>query len=73
MKSQFVVNIRSAVIFREVTSAILKNIVGPGKRIGDWSVGKEYISGGRLNMKMPSNQYRDPHVKDKMVSRPSYL
>ena len=30
-------------------------------------------SGGRLNIKMSSFQYRDPHVKDKTVSRPSYL
>ena len=29
-------------------------------------------SGGRLNIKM-SFQYRDPHVKDKTVSWPSYL
>ena len=29
--------------------------------------------GGRLNIKMSSYQYRDPHVKDKRVSRPSYL
>ena len=29
--------------------------------------------GGRLNIKMSSYQYRDPHVKDKTVSRPSYL
>ena len=28
--------------------------------------------GGRLNVTMPSYQYRDPHVKDKTVSRPSY-
>ena len=28
---------------------------------------------GRLNIKMSSYQYRDPHVKDKTVSRPSYL
>ena len=28
--------------------------------------------GGRLNIKM-SYQYRDPHVQDKTVSRPSYL
>ena len=27
----------------------------------------------RLNMKMSSYQYRDPHVIDKTVSRPSYL
>ena len=26
----------------------------------------------RLSIKMSSNQYRDPHVKDKTVSRPSY-
>ena len=26
-----------------------------------------------LNIKMSSYQYRDPHVKNKMVSRPSYL
>ena len=25
--------------------------------------------GGRLNIKMPSYQYRDSHVKDKMVSQ----
>ena len=29
-------------------------------------------TGGRLKIKM-SYQYRDPHVKDKTVSRPSYL
>ena len=29
--------------------------------------------GGRLNIKMLSYQYRDPHVKDKTVSPPSYL
>ena len=29
--------------------------------------------GGRLNIKISSCQYRDPHVKDKTVSRPSYL
>ena len=28
--------------------------------------------GGRLNKKMTSYQYRNPHVKDK-VSRPPYL
>ena len=27
----------------------------------------------RLNMKMSSYQYKDPHVKDKRVSRPYYL
>ena len=31
------------------------------------------IHGGRLNIKMWSYQYRDPHVKDKTVSRQSYL
>ena len=31
------------------------------------------ISGGRLNIKMSSYLYMDPHVKDKMVLRPSYL
>ena len=30
-------------------------------------------SGGRLNIKMSFYQYRDPHVKDKTVSLPSYL
>ena len=30
-------------------------------------------TGGRLNIKMSSYQYRDHHVKDKTVSRPSYL
>ena len=29
-------------------------------------------AGGRLNIKMLSYQCRDPHVKDKTVSRPSY-
>ena len=29
--------------------------------------------GGRLNIKMSSYQYRDPHVKGKTVWRPSYL
>ena len=28
-------------------------------------------AGGRLNIKMSSYQYRDQHVKDKTVSRPS--
>ena len=28
---------------------------------------------GRLNVKMPSYQYTDPHVKDKTVSRKSHL
>ena len=30
-------------------------------------------SGGRLNIKMSSYKYRDPHVKDKTVLQPSYL
>ena len=30
-------------------------------------------SGGRLSVKMSSYQYREPHVKDKMAPRPSYL
>ena len=29
--------------------------------------------GAHLNIKMLSYQYRDPHVKDKTVSQPSYL
>ena len=29
--------------------------------------------GGRLNIRTWSCQYRDPHIKDKTVSRPSYL
>ena len=28
---------------------------------------------GCLSIKMPSDQYRDPHFKDKMVSWSSYL
>ena len=28
---------------------------------------------GCLNIKMSSHQFRDPHVKDKTVSRPSYF
>ena len=31
------------------------------------------VAWGRLSIKKPSYQYRDPHVKDKTVSRPSYL
>ena len=30
-------------------------------------------TGGLLNIKMSSYQYRDPHVKNKTVSQPSYL
>ena len=30
-------------------------------------------TGDRLNIKMSSYQYGVPHVKDKTVSRPSYL
>ena len=30
-------------------------------------------SGGRLNIKMSSYQYKDPHVKDKTVSQPSFF
>ena len=30
-------------------------------------------AGGRLNIKMSSYQYKDPHVKDNTVSRSSYL
>ena len=29
--------------------------------------------GGRLNIKMSSYQYRDPHVKEKTISRPLFL
>ena len=29
--------------------------------------------GDRLNIKMSSYQYRDPHIKDKTISRPSDL
>ena len=32
-----------------------------------------YTTRGRFNIKMSSYQYRDPHVKDKMVSQSSYL
>ena len=32
-----------------------------------------WCAGVRLNVKMSSYQYRDPHIKDKTVSRPSYL
>ena len=31
------------------------------------------LPGGCLNIKMLSHQYRDPHVKDRTVSWPSYL
>ena len=31
------------------------------------------LPGGSLNIKMSSCLYRYPHVKDKTVSRPSYL
>ena len=30
-------------------------------------------AGGHLNIKMSFYKYKDPHVKDKTVSRPSYL
>ena len=30
-------------------------------------------SGGRLDMKMPFYQHKDPRVKDKAVTRQSYL
>ena len=33
----------------------------------------EMSEGDRLNIKMSSYQHRDPHVKDKTVSQPSYL
>ena len=36
-------------------------------------VPKTWLQGGRLNIKMSSHQYRDPHVKDKTASRPSYF
>ena len=32
-----------------------------------------FLDQGGLNINMSSYQYRDPHVKDKTVSRPSYL
>ena len=32
-----------------------------------------WCPGGHLNIKMSSYKYRDPHVKDKTVLRPSYL
>ena len=32
-----------------------------------------FVTWGRLNIQMLSYHYRDPHVKDKTVSRPSYL
>ena len=33
----------------------------------------EKLVGGRLSIQMLSYRYRDPHVKDKTVLRPSYL
>ena len=33
----------------------------------------KHTPGGCLNIKMSSYKYRDPHVKDKTVARPSYL
>ena len=38
-----------------------------------WYWACKTISGGILNIKMLSYQYRDPHVKDKTVLKPSYL
>ena len=39
-----------------------------------WSLSRLMMRpGGRLNTKVSSYQHRDPHVKDKTVSRPSYL
>ena len=37
------------------------------------SDGLAWYTGDRINIKMQSYQYRDPYVKDKTVSRPSYL
>ena len=51
-----------------VQSNIKENI----KMLHYWSLLKD-TPGGRLNIKMLSYQYRDPHVKDKTVARPSYL
>ena len=34
---------------------------------------KQMDAGGCLNTKMSSSQYRDPHVKDKMVLWPSLM
>ena len=42
------------------------------KRCSDLTM-MERVQGGRLNIRTSSYQYRDPHVKDKTVSRPSYL
>ena len=38
--------------------------------LGSWELMQP---GGCLSIKMASYQYRDPHVKDKTVLRPSYL
>ena len=38
-----------------------------------WNYPVSARPGGRLNIKISSYQCRDPHVKDKTVSRPSYL
>ena len=38
-----------------------------------WVDKDEREPGGRLSIKMPSYQYKDPHVKDKTVLRPFYL
>ena len=43
-------------------------IIKPIKHLCD-----ESDSGGYLNIKMLFYQYRDPHIKDKTVSQPSYL
>ena len=41
--------------------------------IGYWNGAQPGRWGDRLNIKMSSYQYRDPHVKDKTLSQPSYL
>ena len=40
--------------------------------IAQMPVKQFWRTGGRFNIKMSSYQYRDPHVKDKTVSRPFY-
>ena len=49
----------------------MKSVVFNLQMSANWN--SKLALGGRLNMKMLSYQYRDPNVKDKMVSRPSYL
>ena len=59
--------------FHMITHMFSQMISLPANFLNVDSENKACHPGGRLNIKMSSYQYTDPHVKDKTVSRPSYL